>query len=564
MRSLGIGARLLGLVALFIVCLLSYGAWSFKTLGELKVTGPLYQRIVQSKDLIADVLPPPEYIIESYLVALQITRSDDAALRKQLMERIGALKAEYDTRHEFWKKQDLEPELRRAFLERAHKPAVAFYEAAFGPFAAAVQAEDKLREDVAIVQMAMAYEKHRAAVDEVVKMSTKRIEADEERATSTISTSTALMLGILGLSLALSIAGAALIARPIVRKLASAAQVAETVAKGDLTGEVVAGSADEAGKVLAAMAAMKANLSRLLVDVAGTARAVTHASEQIATGNASLSDRATKQAAALEETAASMEELTSAVGQTAKNAQRASEMAGSASDLAVDGGKAVDKVVGVMRGIQESSSQISNIVGVIDAIAFQTNILALNAAVEAARAGEHGRGFAVVATEVRSLAQRSATAAKEVKALITASVDRVDTGGALVLEAGKSMEQIVASVKEVSASLSEISTATREQSSGIAQVNSSITAMDDMLQQDAAQVEEAAAAAESMLAIAGQLEHAVSAFKLDPAASAGGSSPPAPALELVHSVPKRGRLASSRPAARLDRRSDLVALGASR
>ncbi|MHB1086082.1 MAG: methyl-accepting chemotaxis protein, partial [Thiobacillus sp.] len=239
------------------------------------------------------------------------------------------------------------------------------------------------------------------------------------------------------------------------------------------------------------------------------------ASREIASGNADLSNRTESQASSLEETASSMEQLTSTVRQNAENARQANQLVGSTADVAVKGGRVVGQVVDTMASIKDSSRKIADIIGVIDGIAFQTNILALNAAVEAARAGEQGRGFAVVAAEVRNLAQRSAGAAKEIKALIEDSVGKVDAGGKLVDEAGKTMDEIVNSVKRVTDIMSEIAAASQEQSAGIEQVNQAVGQMDEMTQQNAALVEQAAAAAESLQDQAGQLAQAVSAFKLD-------------------------------------------------
>jgi methyl-accepting chemotaxis protein len=244
------------------------------------------------------------------------------------------------------------------------------------------------------------------------------------------------------------------------------------------------------------------------------------ASDEIASGNADLSSRTESQASSLEETASSMEELTTTVKQNADNARQANQLVVSASDFATKGGDVVGHVVDTMGSIKESSRKIVDIIGVIDGIAFQTNILALNAAVEAARAGEQGRGFAVVAAEVRNLAQRSANAAKEIKSLISDSVEKVDAGGKLVDEAGKTMEEIVTSVKHVADIMGEITAASQEQSSGIEEVNRAIAQMDEMTQQNAALVEEAAAAAESMQEQAAALAQAVAVFKLGAAEQA--------------------------------------------
>ncbi|MFZ6707788.1 methyl-accepting chemotaxis protein [Undibacterium sp. TC9W] len=305
------------------------------------------------------------------------------------------------------------------------------------------------------------------------------------------------------------------ITRSITQPLQEALSLAETVAEGDLRSQVSVSGHDEVTSLFQALKNMNDNLASTVGQVRTGTETITVASQEIASGNADLSSRTESQASSLEETASSMEELTSTVRQNADNARQANQLVVSASSVAVKGGEVVGQVVNTMGSIKESSRKIVDIIGVIDGIAFQTNILALNAAVEAARAGEQGRGFAVVAAEVRNLAQRSASAAKEIKSLISDSVDKVDQGSKLVDEAGKTMDEIVTSVQHVADIMSEITAASQEQSSGIEQVNLAITQMDEMTQQNAALVEQAAAAAESMEEQAVALAQAVSVFKLN-------------------------------------------------
>lgn len=302
--------------------------------------------------------------------------------------------------------------------------------------------------------------------------------------------------------------------RAIVGPLNEAVTVANAVAAGDLTSRIEVNSTNETGRLLQALKQMNDNLIDLVGKVRAGTDSITTASGEIAAGNADLSQRTEEQASSLEETAASMEELTSTVRQNAENARQANQLATGASDVAVKGGAVVGQVVETMSSINASSKKIVDIISVIDGIAFQTNILALNAAVEAARAGEQGRGFAVVATEVRTLAQRSAAAAKEIKELISDSVSKVQDGSRLVDEAGATMDEIVNAVKRVTDIMAEIAAASQEQSSGIEQVNQAVTQMDEVTQQNAALVEEAAAAAESMQEQALALTQAVTVFKL--------------------------------------------------
>jgi methyl-accepting chemotaxis protein len=308
------------------------------------------------------------------------------------------------------------------------------------------------------------------------------------------------------------------VARRIKKALDQAIGASKLIAAGDLTAHITVDSSDETGELLSSLKEMNEGLARIVGEVRNGSESIATATEEIAAGNSDLSQRTEEQASALEETASSMEELTSTVKQNADNAQAANQLAINASGVAVKGGEVINRVVLTMESITGSSKKISDIIGVIDGIAFQTNILALNAAVEAARAGEQGRGFAVVAAEVRSLAQRSAAAAKEIKSLIEDSVGKVQDGSRLVEEAGRTTQEIVTSIKRVTDIMAEISAASLEQSSGIEQVNVAITQMDDVTQQNAALVEEAAAAAESLEEQAQQLVGVVARFKLEASA----------------------------------------------
>ena len=303
--------------------------------------------------------------------------------------------------------------------------------------------------------------------------------------------------------------------RSISRPLEAAVKIAGGIAGGDLTQRIEVLSTDETGRLMQALKGMNESLVQIVGEVRTGTDTIATASGQIAAGNLDLSSRTEEQASSLEETAASMEELTSTVKQNADNARQANQLAATACEVALKGGAVVSQVVGTMASINESSKKIVDIISVIDSIAFQTNILALNAAVEAARAGEQGRGFAVVATEVRNLAHRSASAAKEIKILIDNSVQQVETGSKLVGHAGSTMDEVVASVRRVTDIMGEISSASLEQSSGIEQVNQAIAQMDQVTQQNAALVEQAAAAAESLLDQAGNLSQVVGVFRID-------------------------------------------------
>jgi methyl-accepting chemotaxis protein len=340
------------------------------------------------------------------------------------------------------------------------------------------------------------------------------LDKDIEKIETGISTTAIMLVGAVVIIALALLAFSWYVARLLNRRVALSQAVAERVRDGDLTVAVVDTSRDEFTPLLAAMGEMQNSLTRVVSNVRQSADSVATASVQIAQGNSDLSSRTEQQASALEETSASMEEMGSTAQQNADNARQANQLASSASGVAVQGGEVVSQVVQTMKDINESSRKISDIIGVIDGIAFQTNILALNAAVEAARAGEQGRGFAVVAGEVRNLAQRSAEAAKEIKGLINASVERVEQGTALVDQAGSTMQEIVQSIQRVTDIVGEISSASQEQNAGVNQVSEAVSNMDQTTQQNAALVEQSAAAASSLQQQAQQLVQVVSVFKL--------------------------------------------------
>ena len=694
LTQLTIKARLGVILAVLIIGFTLFGIATLKAMSTLNVNGPIYQRIVQGKDLIADILPPPEYIIESYLVVFQLSHTTNTDEISALVNRFQVLKSEYDTRHAFWLTETLESEIKTPFLEQSYNAALDFYNEAQTHFIPSVQAQNHDAMMASLAKMRVSYEQHRGAVDEVVRLTTERNGVDEKHAKSLLSGYSAGLLAIFIVSILLASFLTLWISRGILQSLVSARKIANAIAVGYFNSKIDVSQEDEIGDLLRAMSKMQeainafvgaqedmakrhaagnvkeqldvskfsgayarmaqemneliqsritinrqildiisqyakgdfsvdmdvlpgetvvitntvnsikqallainneiktlaqagangdfskrantdhfefmfremlndlnkllttcdtgfndvlrvsnslargdltqtitnnypgtfgkvkeginstvGNLQALVDEIKDSTHQINTAAQEIAAGNNDLSQRTEKQAASLEETAASMTELTSTVQHNAENATQANDLARDAERIASQGGVVVGDVVTTMDSINESSRKVVEIISVIDNIAFQTNILALNAAVEAARAGEQGRGFAVVATEVRNLAQRAAAAAGEIQLLIDDSVDKIQGGSQLVAQAGKTMHEIVQAVQGVTAIMSEITAASVEQSTGIAQVNNAIAQMDEVTQQNAALVEEAAAGAESLEEQARKLSVTVANFK---------------------------------------------------
>lgn len=513
-RKFKLSQRLAVLIAIFSAGFIVYGVFSLNVLNELKVTGPIYQKIVAGKDLIGDVLPPPEYILESYLVSLQIFSSSDPTEQNKLIEKLKALKKDYDTRHDYWSTAGLDADIAEALLKTSTEPAMAFYTTAFNEYIPAVQSQDKAAVRAAMLKMKKYYEVHLKAINHLVDITNKRSEDFEIQSATEVTSATTLLLLLLTATLTIVILGSIAIIKSITGPLKESIGVAEIVASGDLTCVIDTQFSDEPGQLLHALHKMNDSLSEFIGQVQINSSAILMASNEVALGNRNLSSRTESQASALEETAASMEQLTSAVKQNTDNAMQANALAKNAAQVAIKGGAVVSQLIETMGAINAAAEEIVIIISVIDGIAFQTNILALNAAVEAARAGEQGRGFAVVASEVRSLAQRSAAAAKEIKALIGNSTNSVNAGNKLVSQAGSTMTEVVDSIQLVTGIMTEITAASREQFQGINQVKQAVVEMDNVTQQNAALVDEAAAAANSLQDLAAQLGRAVKTFKL--------------------------------------------------
>ena len=442
-----------------------------------------------------------------------VVMQDDPAFKKKELALMKKARVDYDTTAQALGALAREPELKAAL-----DSVVGALAATKAPIEKALDrsmsddipgASEAVREEVRPAQLAQI-----AALDKVVALVSEASQQRNQKAAANYQGAVAVIVALSSAALVLGALIAWRIQRGITQPLDAAVAVAQAFAAGDMTHEIVVDSRDEVGRLLQALQTVNANLGRALREVRQAAETMHSASSEIAMGNANLSQRTEQQASTLQQASASMEEMNASVKNNAESARTAAQLAASASEVAAEGGTVVGQVVSTMQDIATSSTRIADIISTIDGIAFQTNILALNAAVEAARAGEQGRGFAVVASEVRSLAQRSAQAAREIKALIGASVETVETGSRLVGNAGSTMGNIVAEVRRVTDLIGEISSATLEHTSSISQVSNAVTQMDYATQQNAAMVEQSAAAAESLKQQAQRLVEAVSVFRL--------------------------------------------------
>ncbi len=510
--NLKIGSRLATAFGALLLLIVAIAAVGFVSSDKLyKEVETIYvDRTVPLADL-----GQIDYLLQRnrVLVMDMLIQNDPAIVQKRVTE----LRKNKATMDGLWQKYmatKLTPE--ETQLAEAFAQARQVYETeALAPAAEAAEAYDFMRaQDLYRTKISPLAPPTAQAMQALVKLQTD-VAAEEYRKSEVLKQQVVIaMVGGTALALLLGIGLAVLITRSITRPINAAVKVATTVAAGDLTSQISASGKDETADLLRALKTMNDSLVKVVGEVRVASDSVATGSEEIATGTLDLSQRTEEQASNLEETAASMEELTVTVKQNADTARQASQLAQGASDAATRGGEVVGQVVTTMQDITNSSKKIADIISVIDGIAFQTNILALNAAVEAARAGEQGRGFAVVAGEVRNLAQRSAAAAKEIKDLITASVERVETGSQLVAQAGDSVSDIVTQVKRVTDLINEITSASNEQASGIAQVGDAVAQLDQVTQQNAALVEQSTAAAESLKAQAARLIEVVGVFNL--------------------------------------------------
>jgi methyl-accepting chemotaxis protein len=545
-KDLKIGTRLgmgFGVICLALVFTVGLGVVSLGSVND--GTNTLATKRIPRLDLSTRLLGE---VNDTAIALRNIMLSDDAADRaRQLEKAISSRKAADGILAELDKA--LESQHGRALLHRQQE-LYAKYVKAQQELVRLIEANDQSGARAYLSkELRPVLVEFKKAIADQIQMQKELAAENAAAAAKTYGDTRNLMLALGVLILGGAGALAWWITGSITRPVRRALDVANAVAAGDLTTRVEVTSQCEMGQLLASLKTMNDNLVKTVTTVRTGTEAIGTASGEVAAGNLDLSSRTEQQASSLEETASSMEELTSTVKQNADNARQANTLAEAASGVAARGGQVINDVVSTMEQINEASGKITDIISVIDGIAFQTNILALNAAVEAARAGEQGRGFAVVAGEVRNLAQRSAAAAKEIKSLIADSSDKVGTGSRLVKEAGSTMTDIVDSVRRVTDILNEISSASQEQSAGIEQINEAINQMDTVVQQNAALVEEASAASQSMQDQAARLSAAVAVFKLDHAAAPKAAAKAAPKAALAAArAPARAALPAARPA----------------
>ncbi len=485
------------------------------TVWGLQSNGEAAQRVYAAKDVTADILPPPLYLIE---MRLALSRAVDGTLSAdELGQQVDRLSKEYEARAKYWAEHPpygLEAQL----LGQQHEAGKRFIQASRDVVEVA-RKHDPAALLTAVQSAHKVYQEHRQGVDVTVDAAVKFSDNAAAHADNMTTRVTEICIALALLATAVMSGLSKWIMSRILNPVYEAVEVAGRIAKGDFTQHINTQHTGEMGELLSSMATMQGSLTHLVDQVRQATENIQTAATEIANGNMDLSQRTERAAANLEETAASMEELNNTVRSNADSANLANQMASNASDTARNGGAVVQQVVTTMDDIRGSSQKINDITGVIDSIAFQTNILALNAAVEAARAGENGRGFAVVAAEVRILAHRSAQAAKEIKALIDNSVHTVEAGAQLVGNAGSTMQEVVTAVQRVSDIVGEITTSASEQTQGITQVNSAVNQLDQATQQNAALVEQSAAAAESLKDQARRLSELVAKFQINVPAS---------------------------------------------
>ncbi|MEO5331096.1 MAG: methyl-accepting chemotaxis protein [Magnetococcus sp. YQC-5] len=499
MKDLKLGVKLglgFGLVLLLLV-LVSWASWN--TIDTYKVNGPVYQHIVQGKDLLADILPPPLFILEPWAAVQEMNDATSKEEVDKAAKDLAKLKKDYDERHEYWLKERLEPEL-ASLMEKAHKPVVTFFAMAQGEYLKLVQSGDRDKMMASMKEMENLYNSHRQAVNDVVTSATRRSETAEKEAKEKIASAITTIIASSVVAVLFGLLIAFLLTRMIVGALTQGVTFAQQIARGDLTATIQLDQKDEVGQLANTLKEMVEKLREVIGEVSTAAEQVSIGSNEISDAAQNLSQGATEQAASIEETSSSMEEMSSNIANNTENAGTTQNIAQKAAKDAADGGIAVGQAVHAMK-------EIASKIGIIEEIARQTNLLALNAAIEAARAGEHGKGFAVVAAEVRKLAERSQTAAGEISHLSASSVEVAEKAGGII-------NKLVPDIQKTAELIQEINASSQEQNQGAGQINQAIQQLDQVIQKNAGASEEMAATAEELSAQAEVMAQSISFFNL--------------------------------------------------
>ena len=532
--------------ALIILCVVIgfaiYGLWSFKTLNQLKVNGPTYLHIAQGKDLVADILPPPVYIIESYLVSLQLN-SEDKSEQAGLVARLKVLQEEYHSRHAFWEKEKLSRDLNDALLKEAHAPALAFYTLVFEQFVPAIQAGNKEHAASALSAMKGAYEKHRKAIDQVVKSANSRVVIDEQEAAEQIRAATFVMLAVLVLTIAFTVFVAILISRSVSIPLLSMQRtLSEITQNNDFTRRLPVSGADEIGQTSRTFNDLIDSMQRSLRSLTSNADGLSQAAQTLSVSSRQVAESSSEQSSAASSMAATVEQLSVGIAHVTEGASQAQNISSTSGKLSSQGGAIIQNAAAAMLHIAETvqqasksiealgtqSNRISSVVQVIKEVAEQTNLLALNAAIEAARAGEMGRGFAVVADEVRKLAERTSSATGEISRMIasmqnstndaiqtmSAAVLKADGGAVLAREAGDAITQIEQGSAKVVEVVSDISASLREQNSASQGIAAHVEQVAQMAEENTAAAAQTAGSAIQLAKLADDMRATVGKFRL--------------------------------------------------
>lgn len=545
LHQLRLKTRFIIVIVALIVGFVLFGLMTYQTLATLKVNGPIYQQIVQGKDLVADILPPPAYIIESYLVTLQLSRASDPTEIETLIERFKFLKSDYDTRHAYWQKQTLDPEIKDLFLKRSFQSAQEFYTLAEQRFLPAIQSGNHDTAIAAQQQMRQAYDTHRTAIDEVVKLSVAQNTENETQAHDLIQSRNFGLIIIFILSIGVATTLAIVISRGIIRQIGGeptyAAQMAQRIAESDLTCDLDTSAADE-NSLMAALGNMQKNLRAILTQISGYSQHLASAAEELSAVTGQTSQGIAKQGMEIAQVVTAINQMVATAQDVAQNsvhaasaAQQASHATSSGMEVLREARSSVDRLVNevgvtssVIQHLAQESARISMVIEVINSIAEQTNLLALNAAIEAARAGEHGRGFAVVADEVRTLATRTQQSTKEIQAIVRELQTGTSKAVAVMQQGSASARQSLQQVDQAHATLEhactevdtinnmndQIAIAAEEQSAVTAEINRSIVTINEVSRESATGAQHTVSASDDLSCLATDLNLLVTKFKL--------------------------------------------------